>query len=148
MGADSTGTTITTKTVHFSVYRVWRLGRFNIIWVNVQSNVQSWSYNKRHKWCGVTMKIVLSILRSMKLYHCILRNKKVLTFGYNWRMLFLTKKISQFLFLAVEDILVLYPSSPPPPPPSPYKTGKQSHASIRKKFIHISSSQLQLYSHQ
>jgi hypothetical protein len=62
MGADSSGTTITTKTVYFSVYGVWRLGRINIIWVNVQSNVQSWNYNKRHKWCGVTMKIVLSIL--------------------------------------------------------------------------------------
>ena len=39
------------------------------------------------------------------------------------RYKFLTKKISKFLFLAVEDIIVFSPHTPPPPP---YKTRTQS----------------------
>ena len=56
----------------------------------------------------------------------------------NSRRVFLTKKINQFLFLAVKDILVLYP---------PYKTRKKSRTFSRKKCIHISS-RFKLYSHQ
>ena len=50
-------------------------GRINLIWFHVQSNLQSWNHNKRHKWCDVTIVIVLLIIRSMEFCHCILRSK-------------------------------------------------------------------------
>ena len=48
------------------------------------------------------------------------------------RYKFLTENISKFLFLAVEDIRVLYPT--PPPLPTPYKT-KTNHAIFLGKIL-------------
>lgn len=68
-------TTVTTRTVPFSVYGTLRLGRIKLIWVNVQSSVQGLNYKRRRNGCDVTRITVLSIIRSMEFYHCTLRNK-------------------------------------------------------------------------
>ena len=72
-----------------------------------------------------------------------------------------TKKISQFLFLGMEDFLVLYPPPPPPPPPPIQDKKKITHifpekiysiialttvptlfSSIKPWFYHISTFEL------